>query len=397
MIMRIFVSLFLLLLFNSCASLHHSNLPTSILITQFPFTILTGGTVILKAQLEDYKDSLNFVFDTGSGGISLDSSTIEYLNIKSTKSNTTIRGIAGIRKVNFVYKRSLKFSGLQVDSLDFHINNYDILTSSYGLKVDGVIGLSFLRRYIVMVNYDTRIIEVYTPGKIKYPRGGHLLKPIFYGLPVISTDVLDNTLTQGEFIFDTGAGLNMLLNEDYVKDSSLLKKNRKLFVTQAEGLGGKKAMKITVIKRIEIGPYKFRKVPIYIFKDDFNITNYPKMGGVIGNDILRRFNLILNYPYQEIYIRPNTHFYDDFDYSYTGLGLYQIDGEIYVEDVVEPSPAHKAGLIPGDIIVAIDNTFTNSLQVYKHILQNAGNTVKLLVKRSGDLIILNLEIQHIMH
>ena len=164
-----------------------------------------------------------------------------------------------------------------------------------------------------MVNYDTRIIEVYTPGKIKYPRGGHLLKPIFYGLPVISTDVLDNTLTQGEFIFDTGAGLNMLLNEDYVKDSSLLKKNRKLFVTQAEGLGGKKAMKITVIKRIEIGPYKFRKVPIYIFKDDFNITNYPKMGGVIGNDILRRFNLILNYPYQEIYIRPNTHFYDDFD------------------------------------------------------------------------------------
>ena len=395
--MRIFVSLFLLLLFNSCASLHHSNLPTSILITQFPFTILTGGTVILKAQLEDYKDSLNFVFDTGSGGISLDSSTIEYLNIKSTKSNTTIRGIAGIRKVNFVYKRSLKFSGLQVDSLDFHINNYDILTSSYGLKVDGVIGLSFLRRYIVMVNYDTRIIEVYTPGKIKYPRGGHLLKPIFYGLPVISTDVLDNTLTQGEFIFDTGAGLNMLLNEDYVKDSSLLKKNRKLFVTQAEGLGGKKAMKITVIKRIEIGPYKFRKVPIYIFKDDFNITNYPKMGGVIGNDILRRFNLILNYPYQEIYIRPNTHFYDDFDYSYTGLGLYQIDGEIYVEDVVEPSPAHKAGLIPGDIIVAIDNTFTNSLQVYKHILQNAGNTVKLLVKRSGDLIILNLEIQHIMH
>ncbi len=394
--MKLSCTLFTLLLFSSCSILHKSNFPTPEKITRFPFVMLSGGTVIVKAQFEDFPDSLNFVFDTGSGGISLDSSTVENIGLKSTKTNRVIRGIAGTKKLDFVYKKSLKFPNLQVDSLDFHINNYDILTSSYGIKVDGVIGLSFLRRYVITVNYDEKYIEVFTPGKVTYPKGGHLLHPTFYSLPVIPSTIKDNIVSNTDFIFDTGAGLNLLLSEKYVKDSTILKKNRKLFVTQAEGLGGKKMMNTTVVKSVAVGPYKFRWVPIYIFKDDFNITSYPKMGGVLGNDILRRFNLILNYPSQEIHIKPNTHYNDDFDYSYTGLGLYQVNGYIVVEDIVENSPADKAGFKPNDIIFAVENNFTNNLQVYKQIFQSAGNTIKVIVVRDKELVSLILEISHIL-
>lgn len=394
--MKLIFTFYIVLFFSSCTLLHKSNFPTPEKITRFPFEMLSGGTVIVKAQLEDFPDSLNFVFDTGSGGISLDSSTIETIGLKSTKTNRIIKGIAGSKKVDFIFKKSLKFPGLQVDSLDFHINNYEILTSSYGIKVDGVIGLSFMRRYVIAINYDERFIEIFTPGKLNYPKGGHLLHPKFYGLPVIPTTIKDNIVSNTDFIFDTGAGLNMLLSEDYVTDSTILKKKRKLFVTQAEGLGGKKMMNTTVIKSIAVGPYKFRSVPIYIFRDDFNITSYPKMGGVLGNDILRRFNIILNYPSQEIFIKPNSHFLDDFDYSYTGLGLYQVNGYIVIEDVVENSPAEKAGFKPNDIIFAVENNFTNNLQAYKQILQSAGNTIKVIVIRNKELINLMLEISHIM-
>ena len=394
--MKLFFSFIILLSCSSCSILHKSSFPTPEKITRFSFVMLSGGTVIVKAQFENFQDSLNFVFDTGSGGISLDSTTVETMGLKSIKTNRIIKGIAGSKKVDFIYKKSLKFSGLQVDSLDFHINNYDILTSSYGLKVDGVIGLSFLRRYIINVNYDDRYIEIFSPGKVNYPKGGHLLHPKFYGLPVIPTTIKDNIISNTDLIFDTGAGLNMLLSEEYVEDSTILKKKRKLFVTQAEGLGGKKMMHTTAIKSLKVGPYKFRWVPIYIFKDDNNITSYPKMGGVLGNDILRRFNLIINYPSQEIFIKPNTHFLDEFDYSYTGLGLYQISGYIVIEDIVENSPAEKAGFKPNDIIFSVDNNFTNNLQTYKQILQSAGNTIKVIVIRNKELVSLILEISHIM-
>ncbi len=378
------------------AQKHHIT-PASTRITKLKFTMLTGGTIIIKAQLDNFEDTLNFVLDTGSGGISLDSATTDYLQLPRTKTDRSIRGIAGMRTVDFVYKRSLKLLDLTVDSLDFHINNYDILTSAYGVKIDGVIGYSFFRRFIVKINYDDYFIEVYKPGSIKYPAGGYMLHPDFNMLPVVATTISDNTVSKENFILDTGAGLNMLLSEEYVSDSSIIDKKRKQFVTQAEGLGGKKMMNTTVIKKVALGPYKFRWVPVYIFNDEYNVTSYPKMGGVIGNDILRRFNLIINYPDKKIHIKPNSHFFDDFDYSYTGLGLYQIDGLIRIEDVVVGSPADKAGFKPDDIIFSVDNNFTLNMQVYKQLMQNAGNTVKIIVKRGEEFVTLNLDIQHLMH
>ena len=51
------------------------------LITSFPFTVFTGGVILIRARLGDYPDSLNFILDTGSGGISLDSATCERLKL----------------------------------------------------------------------------------------------------------------------------------------------------------------------------------------------------------------------------------------------------------------------------------------------------------------------------
>ena len=371
--------------------------PQAKLITRFPFVQLTGGIIIIRATIDTFaNDTLNFILDTGSGGISLDSSTVDYFNFVSAPSERTIRGIAGMRKVNFSYGHYLNFPDLKTDTFSFHINDYELLTSVYGFKIDGIIGFSFLRRYIVKVNYDKLEMEVYAPGIIKYPRGGYLLKPSFSTLPLPVFEIEDAKTLTNKFIFDTGAGLCFLLNQDYVEDSSLLKKKKKKYITQAEGLGGKKVMEMTVIKSISIGPYKFRKVPIYIFQDDFNVTNYPQMGGIIGNDILRRFNLIINYPDQSIHLKPNSKYIESFDYSYTGLGVYLVNGEITVVDVIKKSPGESAGFKTGDIIMSIDNDFTKNIQNVKAALQNTGATLKILVIRNGKPVMLSLYVKSIL-
>ena len=181
-------------------------------ITKFPFVQITGGIIILKAQLDNIKDSLNFVLDTGSGGISLDSSTVEEFKLVRVKSDRTIRGIGGMKTVDFTYKHSLVLPGLKVDDLDFHINNYDLLTSVYGVRIDGIIGFTFLRKFIVKVDYDKLMIEVYSPGMYKYPKGGFLMRPGFNALPYYGATVKDEKSVDGKFIFDTGAGLCFLLS-----------------------------------------------------------------------------------------------------------------------------------------------------------------------------------------
>ena len=366
------------------------------LITSLPFTTFTGGIVVIRGQFADYPDTLNFILDTGSGGISLDSATCARLKIHTQISDRTIRGIAGIRQVRFAYNQKLHISGLTVDSLDFHVNDYDILSSVYGDKIDGIIGYSFFSRYIVWIDYDSSRVYVYSKGYMKYPKGGFLFRPILANLPIQSARLRDAKEITSRFYFDTGAGLCLLLSTDFVSDSNLLAAKKIMVPTQAEGLGGKANMQLTTVKDLKFGPFRFRNVPTYVFDDEYNVTSYPSLGGLIGNDILRRFNVLLNYERREIYLMPNTHYRDPFDYSYTGLGLYWIDGQIRVGDVMKDSPADKAGFKTDDIIIAVANNFSHSLQTYKTLLQNTGDKVKVIVNRSTGPIELTIKIKSIL-
>jgi len=359
--------------------------PPSKLLTRIPFTQLTGGIVILRATLGQSPDTLNFILDTGSSGISLDSTTADYLKLSPVPTERTIRGIAGIRKVSFLYKQQLHFPGLTIDSLDFHINDYGILTAVYGERIDGIIGYSVLNRYIIKLNYDSLLLDFCSKGTIRYPRGGYLLKPTFNMLVAQNARVKDEETINSRFLYDMGAGVCMLLTRDFVNDSTLLNKNRRKWIKEGEGLGGKIDMELTVIKEVKIGPYRFRNVPVYIFDDVFNVTSYPYMGGLIGNDILRRFNVILNYDKKDIYLTPNTHYIEPFDYSYSGIELYLIEGIILVGDVAKGSPGEAAGLKEGDEVLAVNKNFSQNLNQYKIALQAPNERVRVIIRRDGLL------------
>ncbi len=367
------------------------------LLTKFKFNSLTGGVVLLQARLDNFPDTLNFILDTGSGGISLDSLTATYFGLKGVPSDRTIRGIAGIRNVRFLNNRTLHLTGLNIDSLNFHINDYSILHAVYGERIDGIIGYSVLSRYIVKIDYDSSRVEFWSKGAIKYPRGGFLLRPLINTIPVQQVRVRDGRAVTARFLYDMGAGLNMMLSTDFLKDSSLLDKKRKMYMKEAEGLGGKIDMQMTVVKEVKLGPYKFRNVPVYVFDDTYNITSYPYLAGLIGNDILRRFNVILNYERRDIYLVPNSHFQENFDYSYSGMELYYENGQIVIGDIAKGGPAEAAGLKEGDVVVAVNKNFNQNLMTYKAAIQNAGERIKVIIQRDGQLQEFEFKVQSILH
>jgi hypothetical protein len=370
--------------------------PPSRDITKIPFTQLTGGIVILHAKFGSFPDTLNFILDTGSSGISLDSTTAEYLQLKPIPTERTIRGIAGIRKVSFLYNQQLHFPGLSIDSLNFHINDYGILTAVYGERIDGIIGYSVLNRYIVKLNYDSLKLTFCTKGTIRYPRGGFLLKPTINQLVAQQLRVRDEEAVTSRFLYDMGAGVCMLLTKDFIADSAFLDKKKKHWVKEGEGLGGKIDMELRVMKEVKLGPYRFRNVPIYIFDDENNVTSYPYMGGLIGNDILRRFNVIMNYARSDIYLTPNSHYAEAFDYSYSGIELYFVEGLIIVGDVAKGSPAEAAGIKEGDEVIAVNKNFSQNLNQYKLALQTPNERVKLILRRDKVMKEIEFKVKSIL-
>jgi len=364
--------------------------PEARLLTKFPFRQFSGGIMIVRACVEPVKDSFNFILDTGSGGISLDSATCSDFGIENKPSDTSITGIAGIKKVPFAFNRTLKLPGLDVANLNFHINDYEVLSSVYGEKIDGIIGYSFFSRYVVRIDFDSLQIEVYSPGTIRYPNESTTLRPIFTSLPIQYLQVKDKRKVSANFYFDTGAGLCFLMSDQFAQDSAILLRKRKPLLTQAEGMGGKMQMRLTVIKEVKVGPYHFRAVPTYLYKDLYNVTSYPYTGGLIGNELLRRFNLIVNYPQREINLIPNSHYYDSFEYGYTGLSIYQIDGRITVDATIPGSPAEEAGFQKDDEIISVGNNFSGIIQQYKNILQEPKKRIPVIVRRGDQLLQLTI-------
>lgn len=354
-------------------------------LTKFPFTQLTGGIIVLKAVFNDIPDSLNFILDTGSGAISLDSTTAAEFHIPNYPSGRTISGIAGRREVNYTRYNTLKLPGLKVDSLDFYINDYNILSSVYGIKVDGIIGYSFLSRYIVSINYDSMFIQVYTPGIFNYPKGATLLHPKFTSLVIQQVEMKDQRDLKSNVYLDTGAGLCFLVTDRFAADSSFFQKKRKPVSVQVQGVGGKKEMLVTIVKKVKLGPYTFRKVPTNILHDEVNTLSYPFVGGLLGNDILRRFNVVLNYDQKIIALKMNSHYREPFDFSYTGMNMYLEEGQIVIDDIVDKSPASKAGLKNGDVVIAVGADFSGSISEYKNRFQNAKEKVPMIILRDGIL------------
>lgn len=373
-------------------------LPADRYLASLRFNILNGGIIVARVRLDSFPDSLNFIFDTGCGGASLDSATAVRLGLRPRQSAFLIKGIAGTCPQRLLDSCRLTVGGYTVDSLTLHVVDYDILSSIYGEKIDGIIGYSFFSRYLVRIDYDNERMDIYTKGPVRYPAGGFLLRPRLYGLPMLEGHLNDARVVKGRFYFDTGAGLCLLFSSNFTADSAIFSPKRKKPVrTQAAGLGGKADMQLTTLRTFSLGPFQFRQIPTYIFDDAYDVTSYPQLGGLIGNDLLRRFNLILNYSHSEIYILPNNYYHQPFDYSYNGVSIALIDGKVMVTDVMEDSPAERAGLKEGDTILEINGDKQQNIQVYQNLLRTMGPKVKVLVRRpTGEMALCALKVGSIL-
>ncbi|MDP4245938.1 MAG: aspartyl protease family protein, partial [Bacteroidota bacterium] len=363
-----------------------------------PFRVLIDGIVIGKVRLGDFPDSLNFIFDTGCGGISLDSMTAKRLKLVPHPGSSYIRGIAGTCQEQLLDGMRLRVGTVMLDSLAMQVNNYDILTSVYGEQIDGILGYTFFSRYLVRVDYDRSRIDVYSNGPVNYPKGGYLLHPQLAGLPIMKGRLKEAGDITARFYFDTGAGLCLLFSSEFTADSAVFGPKKKRPVpTEGAGLGGKKEMQLTTLKNFSIGPFRFHQIPTYVFDDSYRVTNYPQLGGLVGNDLLRRFNLILNYARSEIYLLPNASFNQPFDYSYSGLTIGLIGGKIMVTDVMKDSPGEEAGFQAGDVVLEVNGDAGQDMQVYRTLLRMIGQKIRVRVQRGeGKVALLSLKVRSIL-
>ena len=109
-----------------------------------------------------------------------------------------------------------------------------------------------------------------------------------------------------------------------------------------------------------------------------------KKGGVIGQEILKRFNAIFDYAHNVMILEPNARFDEPFEFGNMAGFHPTRSGEGHMENthIYPDSPAAEAGLKIGDILKSIDGKPVGGLK---------SNEITMLLGREGKEVILEIE------
>jgi len=262
-----------------------------------PFKLTAYSAIAVKAVMND-ADTLNLHFDVSSFDFHLTRDAI----IKKTKLLPNHADVlAGTAKPNF--NEMNKAMKLQIGTAVWR--NQEMLPTgltSYGM--DGRFGWNLFEGKQVEVDYDNNRIIIYS----KMPKGlkGYERSKIgfihSYGYATETFEIGGKKYT-GRFSMDTGSDQSIILDSSWVArnnfptDLKLIKSS-----TISDPTGKKYQMKIVEAPLIRLNGFPVANVPTIILGSKNPVgfeMNY------FGNGLLKRFNMILDFKNDYLYLKPN--------------------------------------------------------------------------------------------
>lgn len=372
-----------------------------------PFSVpfeISNNLVIVQASVNGAKP-LSFILDTGASGTVISESAAKDLGLKlEGQANASAQG--GEIEMAFVKQASLRLSkDVELPNLTLATIRLNGLEAGLGRKVDGILGYEVFKRFVVEIDYASRVVKFYEPQTYKYAgRGKSISVVIEDNTPFVRAAVVPagQQSFEGNFLVNTGLTGTLAFNSPFVAQNKLLEllPNTKA-ITFGSILAGKSAGRIGRVKSLRFGGFVIENPVANFSQDAAGDDSDAESAGMIGGEVLRRFKLIVDYSRSRIILEPNKQISDAYEFDMSGASL-AAGGEGFkifkVRSLIEKSPAAEAGLQVGDAITSINGKPTNemTLEKIRRIFRQAGQTYKLSVRRNESPLELTLKTRRII-
>ncbi|MFV8370268.1 PDZ domain-containing protein [Flavobacterium sp. LB2R40] len=389
---------------------------------------------------------LNFLLDTGVAETILfsleEKKEVRFFNAEKIllKGLGSQEAVEGLKSTNNI----LEFSSLKNTShmlyivLDPEFN----LSSHIGIPVNGIIGYQFFRNNLVEINYEKKKVIVYKESKKNRTK----IEKKFSIIPITlekskpylkSTVFQDNKAVPVKLLIDIGNSDAIWLFQDRSEFIKVPLKNFDDFL--GRGFSGDVEGKRGKIQKFQMADFEFNN-PVVAFPDTTSIRNVsmvPDRMGSVGGEIMKRFTVVFDYQNQQMYLKKNRDYHAPFSYNKSGVeiqhnGLQWVQETVRMETVplgakynensgvkmtnefkykfqLKPiyeiahvrknSPAAKAGLQKGDIIILINNNVTHkySLQEINSMFKSEGlKWISLEVERESEILKFRFQLDDIL-
>jgi hypothetical protein len=360
------------------------------LLAEIPFQLY--GNVIVMELSVDESTPLNFIFDTGAGGTIINESTAASLGIVGDET-VSRQGGTGMASIELSTKHIVDVGDLRFQRVTLGIAELDHIERRLGMQIDGVIGWEILSQYAVRIDYDTMLIEIYDNDRFDYDFGDS-----GYPIEVQGTTIFTNVTTAfksgntftGKVLVDTGAGNAFYFNTPFTEENDLLAEMDIYYERETQSLSTESShVYTTMLADLNISEYEFSTVPANIAIAEAGALSWSGPMGILGNGVLKRFNVFINLQQQMMSLEPNRLYHDQFEVNCSGVELVAEDAfqRVIVDHVYAGSPAHEAGLEVGDEIVQINGANVSDFQLpqIRSMLSQDGEEIEILIDREGGL------------
>lgn len=368
-----------------------------------PF-VVSNNVVLVQVNVNGSKP-LSFILDTGASGTVISENRAKELGLK-LEGQTDASTQGGSIEAAFVKNAALRLSkDVEFPKITLAVIRLSGLEAGFGRKIDGILGYEIFNRFVVEIDYASKVIRFHEPQSFKYSgRGKTFPITLEEGTPFIRAKVTTSKRQsfEGKFLINTGSTGTLNLNSAFVARNKLLElvPNTKA-ITFGALLAGKSSGRIGRINSLQFGDIVVVN-PVANFSQDVEGDDADmEFGGMIGSEILRRFKLIVDYSRKQIILEPNKQINEPYEFDMSGASL-AAGGEEFkifkVRTLIENSQATEAGLRVGDIITAINGkpTAEMTLEQIRKMFRRVEQKYELSIKRDKTLLQINLKTRRII-
>lgn len=294
------------------------------------------------------------LFDTG-GGNAMDPQLVKALGLHAGRAGMASGAGEGTVRASRAHVDTLGVGPITMHDQEFAVLPLPgALTHGNGITVSAIVGREILQRYVTKIDYADQTITFTPSADFAYEGTGVSVPLELKEGAAIVRGSIDGLA--GSFQIDTGSSASLILTSPFVEAHDL----RSIYhpagrMAVGRGIGGYSYADIARGKELRLGAFEIDDVVLDLSTDKRGAFASHWIAGNVGNDVLQRLTMTLDYSRHIAYFEPN---------EKTGVatppdrtGMYvQNDDRSYFEvvSVLFDGPAYDAGLRNGDHITAID-------------------------------------------
>ena len=266
-----------------------------------PFTLGNDNRIHIKGKINN-SDTLDFLFDTGANSCVITSSIINQkvnLTIDGSAENIGSDGkaVVGTSSKNTIEINDLKWENVSILSIDYQKPSFD-----------AVLGWIAFENKIIEIDYEKNILIIHQSLPQLSSEYSKLEFKLLGGIPYIKLKIIVNGKeSETWFDFDTGSDGTLTIGQKFASENSLNNIMKQIGTTATVGSTGKEIIgKMVMLPNLKIGNFEMYQIPLIIEQKEVENVEYSEN---IGNKILKRFNTIIDFKNNHIYLKPNNLFY----------------------------------------------------------------------------------------